>query len=105
MPTSGHARPAAIRLRVLTAALCAVIFLGLSLFVYSPLHRDDPGNGRVCPFCAFQHLGMEPAASPVHIAVSAHVFWLLAAATPATRCHSDRHVQFGRAPPPASFAI
>jgi hypothetical protein len=86
------------------AALVVIAIFGLSIFVYSPLHKDDPTSTAVCPFCHYMHLGAEPAAAVIAIAVSALVFWFLTVVPPLTRWTSLPCARFGRAPPVSLLA-
>ncbi len=101
----GRVKPAMVLLRLLTAALCAAVLLGISVFVYSPLHRDDPASGGPCIFCAFQHLFAETAAAPIQLGFSAPIIWLPVLSLFAARASSSRRLHSGRAPPPSLSAI
>jgi hypothetical protein len=85
--------------RRLLAASCALVLLALALYVYSPLHRDDPIAGRACPFCFFQHLNAEPAVVAVMLPAPASSAWMAArVAAPQARV-LWRRIPLGRAPP------
>jgi len=79
--------------------LCAIILLAVSIVVYSPLHRDDPQAGGVCPFCYFQNLGFELAQSQIHFDVPAPVVWYQAETPPASYSRWIEYPHLGRAPP------
>jgi len=91
--------PRGVHLCALTAVFLVAVVLGLSLFVYSPLHEDDPISSAPCPFCQFQHLSAEPAVTVLHVAISTLVFWFLIVAEPRVRWTSLTCARFGRAPP------
>jgi hypothetical protein len=82
------------------------MLFGLSAYVYSPLHRDEPGVRNLCPFCAFQHLRAEPAAVLVVI-VQPTLPAVCFAAGPAAQAPARGAVRVrrGRAPPLAFLAI
>lgn len=94
--TSAAARAA---WKPLAALLCGAILLALSIIVYSPLHRDDPQAGGVCPFCQFLSLSSEPAQGQVPFEVPTAEY--RHEPVPDVFCHSpsfERHHP-GRAPP------
>lgn len=82
------------------------MLFGLSVYVYSPLHRDEPGVRNLCPFCAVQHLRAEPAAllvltvEPLLPAVC-----FAAGMAPRAPARDAVLVRRGRAPPLTFFAI
>lgn len=101
----GRGKPVVALLRLLTAALCAAVLLGITVFVYSPLHKDDPASGGPCIFCAFQHLFAETAAAPIQLGFWAPITWLPVLSLFATRSSSSRRLHSGRAPPPFFSAV
>ena len=101
-------KSAAYSWRVSTAIVCGVVLLGLTLFVYSPWHKDDPVSGTPCPFCHFQHLSAsaEPVAASVQTAVLVLLVWFVAVKSPAVHsCLRPQRVCLGRAPPSGLFTI
>ena len=101
----GEPRPVGVQLRSLTAAICAIVLFGLSIFVYSPLHRDDPISGKPCPFCLVQHLSAHPAVTSARIVVLIPVGWFVTPTNFVAQSCFILRIHRDRAPPPAFFAI
>jgi hypothetical protein len=96
---SGWPAPTGAAFRTVVGALSAVILLALSIFVYSPLHHDNPQSGAVCPFCHFQSLGFEPAHAEIRVDVPTAVVLIRAAVETPSYSQPVEHPRSGRAPP------
>ena len=103
--SSGEPRPVGLQLRSLTAAICAIVLFGLSIFVYSPLHRHDPISGKPCPFCLIQHLSAHPAVTSARIVVSAPGTWFVTPTNFVAQSCFILRIYRDRARPPAFFVI
>ena len=103
--TAGLDGSAATRFHLFAAIFVAVAIFGLSIVVYSPLHKDDPISTSPCPFCQFQHLSAEPAAAVAAVIVSTLVFWFLTITPPFVRWTAHPRTRFGRAPPSSLLAV
>lgn len=82
-----------------TAALCALALLVISLAAYSPLHRHELTKPGACTLCQFQHLGAEPATVVVHLPAPSNAVWHDAVFEPRLASRSVTLLVFGRAPP------
>jgi len=91
--------------RAWLALASALLILGLSLYVYSPLHRDDPGTARTCPFCQLQNLSCQGVETPVATGVSLTVTWLAETAQPLETAWCSPQPHHGRAPPASSLSL
>jgi hypothetical protein len=89
----------------LWAVFVAASLLWLAIFVYSPLHKDDPISTSFCPFCKFEKLTAEPAAPLYLVDFSTLVVWFLVAARPIARSVPVQRMWFGRAPPSFLFEV
>lgn len=102
---NGRTLSCSVTLRLITAALCAAILFGLSLYVYSPLHHDDQVAGGPCPFCKLQNMSVETAPAAALVTHVASIVWDVALPAPLAHTCCFPRVQRGRAPPASFSAI